>query len=258
MFSFNFKLESGDLNTGTVYLPNETTLNAPVIVYCHGWGGNRQIGSPIDKLCERAMKENICIVTFDFFGCGETGGDYSYMTYTRWMKNLSDVLSWVASQPFSNENKIGFFAISSGTTAALKLAAVDTRPAFIISIATCISTHFGMNTGGPSKLLAENLEKLTSGGTATIFGVDFGIDFYIDTVKNAPIYSMGKIKCPVLFLQGTADNTFRCADAKIAHDLMKYDNLNSTYIEIKDGNHSLDNMADIAIENTFNWIMPIL
>ena len=182
------------------------------------------------------------------------------MTYTRWKNNLSEIVSWVISQPFSNKNKIGCYAFSSGTTAALRLAAEDQRLAFIVSVGTCISAHIGMGKGGPAKILADNLNSLLSGETAEIFGVNFGINFYLDTVSKAPIHFMDRIKCPVLFLQGTADNTFRCADAKMAYDLMTCNNpqTKATYIPLEGGTHELDNMANEAINNTFSWLSLIL
>ncbi|MCL2003669.1 MAG: alpha/beta fold hydrolase [Oscillospiraceae bacterium] len=255
MIFYDFKLSTGDLNVGTVYLPKENAKNLPVIIYCHGWGGRRQLWTPTQMLCNRAMEKGIALVTFDFFGCGETGGDHSKMTYTRWKENLSDIVSWVESQPFSDKEKIGCYAFSSGSTAALRLAAEDERLAFVISIGTCISSHIFMRTGGPSKWLADNLETLMSGGAVK----DFGLEFLVDTISGAPIHSMDKIACPVLFLQGTADNTFRCADAKMAFDLMSSVNPTlPTYIPLKDGTHELDNMADEAMAIVYGWLTTIL
>jgi alpha-beta hydrolase superfamily lysophospholipase len=260
MITYDFRLTTGDLNVGTVYLPDEDALNIPVVVYCHGWGGRRQLWTPTQALCDNAMKAGIALVTFDFFGCGETGGDYKQMTHTRWKDNLSEIVSWVQSQSFSNNDKIGCYAFSSGSTVALRMAAEDQRLAFIISVGTCISTHFGMGSGGPARLLADNLDGLISGGTANIFGIDFGIEFFVDTISKAPIHSMYKIKCPVLFLQGTADNPFRCADAKMAYDLMTLDKSHgkTTYMPLEGGAHELDNMADEAMSIVFKWLMPVL
>ena len=115
-----------------------------------------------------------------------------------------------------------------------------------------------MGKGGPAKILIDNLDSLMSGGTANIFGVDFGIEFYLDTISKAPIYTMDKIKCPVLFLQGTADNTYRCSDAKMAYDLMKQNGLQATHIELADGTHELDNVCEEAVHNVFNWLIPVI
>jgi pimeloyl-ACP methyl ester carboxylesterase len=259
MFAYNFRLATGDLNVGTVYLPSEAVVNIPVIIYCHGWGGNRQLWKPTQILCDRAMKEGVALVTFDFFGCGETGGSYNQMTYLRWKDNLSEIVSWVADQPFSDKDKIGCYSFSSGSTAALRLAIEDNSLAFVVSVGTCISAHIGMGSGGPAKLLVDNLNALSSSGTASIFGVDFGIDFFLDTISKAPIHSMDKINCPVLFLQGTADNAFRCADAKMAFDLMARKNpALPAYISLEGGTHELDNMAEKAIDIVFEWLISFI
>ena len=260
MFTYDFKLPTGDFNVGTVYLPRENIVNIPIIIYCHGWGGKRQLWTPTQALCDNAMNEGIALVTFDFFGCGETGGDYRDMTYSRWKNNLSEIVSWVETQPFADKTKIGCYAFSSGSTAALRMAAEDQRLAFIISVGTCISTHYGMGSGGPAKLLADNMEKLLSDGTANIFGVDFGIDFFTDSISNAPIHTMHKISCPVLFLQGTADNTFRCADAKMGYDLtiQNRSNTKTAYMPLDGGEHELDNIAEEAMKYAFNWLIPII
>jgi pimeloyl-ACP methyl ester carboxylesterase len=260
MTSYDFKLTTGDENVGTVYLPSEDAVDIPVIVYCHGWGGRRQLWTPTQVLCDNAIKAGVALVTFDFFGCGETGGDYQQMTYTRWKNNLSETVTWVQSQLFSNNSRIGCYAFSSGSTAAFRMAAEEQRLAFIISVGTCISTHFGMGSGGPAKLLADNLNGLVSNGTANLFGIDFNIDFFLDAISNAPIHTMNKVKCPVLFLQGTADNTFRCADAKMAYDLMTYNEPHpkTTYVPLEGGEHELDNMADDAMRIAFDWLIPLL
>lgn len=254
MFTFNFHLDVNDKNVGTIYLPNEHSKNLPVIIYCHGWGSSRKLWTPTEKLCETALANNIAFVTFDFFGCGETGGDYSQMTYRRWKENLSDILDFVSAQPFADKNNIGCYAFSSGSTAALRLATEDERIKFIISVGTCISTHIFMNSGSPAKLLAENMESLLSSEIVN----KFGIDFYRDTTANAPIHTIKNINCPVLFLQGTADNPYRIADAQMGYQIMTGNGLCASHIELENGTHELENVIDEALEKEFEWLLLIL
>ena len=250
MRKYNFILETGDKNIGTVYLPDKDCEKLPVIVYSHGWGGNRSLGAVLEKLLDK----NFALVTFDYYGCGETGGDYSYMTYQRWKENLSDIIAWVMEQPFADANKIGCYAFSSGSTAVLRLASEDDRIKTIISIGTCISTHIGMNGGGPAKLLADNLDHLRDGGKTEIFGVEFPIEFYLDTISNAPIHTIKNIKCPTLFLQGTNDNVYRCADAKMGYELLHASNIITKHTELQGGNHGLDNVAVDATKAVIGWL----
>jgi uncharacterized protein len=258
LFAYDFQLTSGDMNTGTVYLPSKESKNIPTIIYCHGWSGSRQLWLPTEKLCEKALLSNIALITFDFFGCGETGGDYTLMTFERWKNNLSDIFSWCTSQPFADVHKIGCYSFSAGSTAALRLAQEDDRIAFIVSVGTCISSHINMVGGGPSKIFADNYKEILSGGKKEIFGVKFGAEFFVDAISNAPIHKMKKIKCPSLFLQGTADNPFRCADAKMAYQIMKNEGLSADYVELKNGNHELDNVIDDALYHMFNWLSSIV
>jgi dipeptidyl aminopeptidase/acylaminoacyl peptidase len=265
MFTYDFKLTTDDKNVGTVYLPSESATNFPVLIYCHGWGSSRfdnagKLRLPSLQLCDRAVKENMAFVVFDFFGCGETGGDYRDFTYSRWKNNLDDVISWVESQSFADKSKIACYGTSSGSTAVLRLVAEDNRICAAISNASCITHHFAMNEGGPAKRFAENVGTLANGGTFMSVGIDFGLDFYVDTITKAPMHTMDKIKCPVLFLQGQEDGIYRRLDAQLGYDLMiKSDcDKRTSYMPIEGGNHDIDNMPEVATERVFEWLLPIL
>jgi len=258
MFAYDFRLVNNDCTLGTVYLPDAAAAHLPVVIYCHGWGGDRTLSAPVSQICEHALASGLAFVAFDFFGCGETGGDYRRMTYRRWADNLADVLTWCAAQPFADAQQMGCYAFSSGSTAALRLAARDRRIAFIVSVGTCISAHIGMGGGGPGKILAEHGAALLAGETKPLFGVDFGADFYMDTVACAPIYTMENIVCPALFLQGSQDNPYRCADAQMAFRLMQRSGHPAALIEMEQGNHSLNNAADEAVQHVMDWLLPQL
>jgi len=68
---------------------------------------------------QRLLDKEIALVTFDYFGCGGTGGDYRQMTYRRWKENLACVITWVSGQPFADMNKLGCYGFSSGSTSLL-------------------------------------------------------------------------------------------------------------------------------------------
>ena len=254
MHTFSFTLPDGDQNAGDVYLPHESAVCAPVLVYCHGWGGGKTLSAPMDGIVTRALQEGMAVVAFDFFGSGETGGDMRDMTYTRWKENLRAVWNWTAQQSFADPARIGCYAFSSGSTAALRLAAETEGFAFLISVGTCITANIAMNNGGPAKLLVENLPHLQSGGTVPVLGVDFGLAFYLDTVQHAPVHTIKNVKCPVLFLQGTNDNIYRITDARMAHHILRENGRPSMHIEIEGGSHSLGNKAGEALRHVFEFI----
>src|SRR4029077_3834859 len=130
MNKYDFKLGQGDNNFGTVYQPDSFEKKLPVVIYCHGWGGNRTLGLSTQSLCSALIDSSAAMVAFDFFGCGDTGGNYNQMTYGRWASNLQDVFGWVSQQAWADKQKIGCFSISSGTTAALRFAENSAEVAF--------------------------------------------------------------------------------------------------------------------------------
>lgn len=151
----------------------------------------------------------------------------------------------------------GCFSISSGTTAAIRFAQNTDKPAFIISVATAISTHIAMGSGGPCKVMMDNLEILMNGGTAELFGVQFPMEFLRDEIQNTAIYSMDKIKCPVFFLQGADDNKWRISDAKFGYNLMFENGQNAKHFVVDGGDHGLNECSEICAEKSIEWLKEI-
>jgi pimeloyl-ACP methyl ester carboxylesterase len=254
MKTLKFRLETGDRNAGTVYLPDSQNGRIPVLVYCHGWGASQKLPPVMTSLWPRFEDVGAGLLAFDFFGCGETGGDYGQMSYGRWHRNLGDVFEWIAKQPWADPARTGCFAISSGTTAMLRFAAASRAPAYAISVASCIGAFIQM-PNSPGRIMVEHLDDLVAGRTAELFGTHFGLEFFRDFLTAAPVYTLRAITCPVFFLQGGADNPWRRADAWLGYQLLKAQG--AKYLEIEDGDHCLDTVADKAAAETFTWLRTI-
>src|SRR5665213_2122379 len=186
----NFRLNANDKNIGDCYLPDLFTGKLPVIIYCHGWGASKKLDKAPLALSNAITDLNMAMVSFDFFGAGETGGDFNQMSYGRWESNLADVFEWVSGQDWADSEKTGCFGISSGTTAALRFAEKSGKLAFVISVATCLGLYEGMHLGGPAKILVDNLDTLIRGDGAVFFENEFDINFFKDLISGAPIYNL--------------------------------------------------------------------
>lgn len=261
MKTLPFRLDTGDRNVGTAYLPDTATGRLPVVIYCHGWGGSQKLTPPLLALAKLLESRPAALVAFDFFGCGETGGDYSQMTYGRWHANLAEVFAWVTAQPWADPARIGTWGISSGTTAALRHAIDTPACAFVISTATCLGAFIGM-PNPPGRILAEHLDELAAGKTVELFGTPFGREFYHDFLTKAPVYDLRDLSmsgeralCPVFFLQGAIDNVWRRTDAWLGHQLLKA--RGSKHFEMENGDHGLDSVAEAAAQEAFSWLQEI-
>lgn len=239
-----FQLTTGDKNAGAVYMPDRASGRLPVLIHCHGWGSDGWgAPDPANVTCLSLTSRNVVNIKFDFYGAGKTGGDYARMSYGRWASNLNDVYAWVAQQEWADPERIGVYGISSGTTAALRFACAHRTPALVISSATALGLYIGMPEG-PGKILIDNLDTLVGGGTAPVFGTQFSLDFFRDFIGNQPVYAMHTIKCPVLFLEGSADNPYRRSDGWLGYQIMKRKGLDATLIEVEGGDHGLGNRED--------------
>jgi dipeptidyl aminopeptidase/acylaminoacyl peptidase len=254
--TISFRLEGGDANVGDVFLPGGARDRLPVIVYCHGWNGSKAARPTTDALRERASRIPMAFVAFDFFASGATGGSYSDMTYGRWTRNLEAVVDWVAAQEWADPARVGCYAVSSGTTAALRLAACGRKLAFVVSVATCIGLFIDMPLP-PGRLLAENLASLAAGGTAPVFGVPFGLEFFRDFLAGAPVHVLPSIACPVFFLQGANDNPWRRSDAALGYDLLRRAGVPTRHRELEGGGHGLDEVPERCADEVIHWLQEI-
>ncbi|MCL2195734.1 MAG: alpha/beta fold hydrolase [Oscillospiraceae bacterium] len=265
MQTIAFRLATGDRNYGEVYLPDAFTGKLPVMIHCHGGGmgayGN--LGGSRALMRDVGLARGMASVMFDCFAAGKTGGDYGKMTYARWVQNLSDVIDWLAAQDYVDATRVCVVGYSCGSTVALRAAAdYPEKLRCVCCIATCATVHIGMwGQGGAAKCLVDNLDALLAGERRALFGVEFEKEFFLDDVSNAPVHALleQKVACPVLFLQGLQDNAFRCADARLAHDLMRRKGLPGTLIEYPEGGHGLDEdgVAEQATADFYAWLEEI-
>src|SRR5438105_11508198 len=77
----------GDVYTNT-QLDNKKLQPYPAIILCHGLGATRQskaLQVVIEAIANASGLEDLRIITFDFQGCGESGGETS-----KWLTDLEE------------------------------------------------------------------------------------------------------------------------------------------------------------------------
>jgi len=245
-----------DRNDISYYLPEKIMAKIPVVILSPGYGGTKELEGTDYALCKELTKLSIAFVAFSPFSFGETKGDDKDFSYGRWSDNLEDVCRWVMQQEWADVNRIGCYAVSSGTTAAIRYAQRSNDLKFIVSVATSLSLHVGMNDSPILKYLriklANSDEKFPD-----YFGKKVSETFYVDSIIGNPIFKIGDIKCPVFYLQGKKDNIWRRTDALIGYEIMKENGQQTKYVEIENGDHLLYETPDDCIKETVNWLKEI-
>ena len=175
---------------GTVHVPIGS--GDKCIVMCHGLLASRM--SPKAILLSRALEAaGYHSLRFDFRGCGDSSGQFGDSIPSQRMIDLSSVLDHVGNN--IGISKFGLFGSSLGAYLSLLLAGDDSRVKVIVSV----SSPYSM-----AELLEDEYRRT---GTCEIDGYTIGMNFLEDSRKwdlNMD-EALNRIKCPVLFVQGSAD-----------------------------------------------------
>lgn len=112
---------------GMLHLPNRK--NAPVIIMCHGWSGNR-LGTWngfFVKVAREFSKNGFVIIRFDFRGSGDSEGKWEDQNTTTMLEDLDAVINQIQRYPELNKEKVGLIGHSQGGRIVLLKTASDKR-----------------------------------------------------------------------------------------------------------------------------------
>lgn len=228
---------------GTLALPEGCTKQTPVVLMVTGSGQQNRDEElfdhkPFAVIADALARNGIASMRYDDRGWGDASVKFSDFTTDDFKQDAEAALRLLRGR----FNKVGILGHSEGGTIALLLAA-EGKPDFIISLA-------GMAVSGKATLIAQSradmasiglpadilnsysnaidkvLDELAAGKKASEISVD-GLpailkpvfDKSIQQIDNKYIRhfitidaskSLGKIKCPVLALNGTKDTQVDC------------------------------------------------
>jgi esterase/lipase len=95
---------------GILNIPEK--IPAPGIILCHG-GSNDKINCPtFPQLWEKLVSEGYIVMRFDFFGSGESDGDFRDKTHSNMFQNIKDALDYFYNNPKVIKDKIGIWGRS--------------------------------------------------------------------------------------------------------------------------------------------------
>ena len=122
-FPFTIPVDSSRL-FAVCHLPVQQSSPSPVVVMCHGLGGNKVgKGRFSVLLSEQLAQHGIASVRFDFRGNGDSEGEFSSITSGRCLADLQSVIRWVEEQPAFDLSRCALFGRSFGGLIAILGAA---------------------------------------------------------------------------------------------------------------------------------------
>lgn len=241
---------SGHTLRGILNLPDccvlDSSVKVPVLMNLHGFGGNKSGYKNLHTQQARVLEANkIACVRFDFYGNGESDGEFSDMTFTSLMEDAEDIYNWVMAQDFTDRTQVILAGHSMGGYVASTMAP-KLKPAKLILQAPGAA----MWIGGLERVLAMEEKGIFFGD---VEGLRFSTTFNKTMHPYEPFAAAKGYEGPVLIVKGSKD---QMVYAEISENYKAVYGDACKEVIIEDGNH---NFASIPTrEACMNAILEFL
>jgi uncharacterized protein len=105
-----------------------------LIIFCHGWGGTKEIVAPV-LATEMVERTGCAALVFDYSGWGMSGGPRSRIDPHYQARDVRSAVSYVAGRFPHLDSRIGLYGFSFGGAISTYVGAVDKRVSAVVSIA---------------------------------------------------------------------------------------------------------------------------
>ncbi len=118
----SMKNRKGHTLRGIATLPDSRGAH-PCVLLLHGFTGSVSGYKYLNtRIARRLAEAGIGCVRFDFFGCGESDGEFEDMSFTGLYEDAEDMFNWMAQQSFADKEKLFLSGQSLGGYVAASTA----------------------------------------------------------------------------------------------------------------------------------------
>lgn len=97
----------------------------PTVIFMHGFTVDKVGMARLYELfARRCQEEGFVVIRFDFFGCGESDGDFRQMTIGSEMNETKAIFDWAKQQPYVDKDRIFLAGHSMGGLLATLMAPI--------------------------------------------------------------------------------------------------------------------------------------
>ncbi len=131
----------GKLLRGVVRTPQERG-KFPTLIFMHGFTVDKVGPARLyEMFAKRCQEEGIAVIRFDFYGCGESDGDFSEMTIGTEMKEMMAIYKWAKTQSYVDTDNMFLGGHSMGGLLATLLAS-ELKPCGIIAWSPALLMYY--------------------------------------------------------------------------------------------------------------------
>ena len=196
---------------GSLQLPDHVSRPNAGVVMCHGCTGERMESSFLFVgLSRHLAAAGIASLRFDFFGSGESDGEFEQMTVSGERADAMTAIDFFKALPEIDAARIGLLGMSLGgyVSACVLGARSDIRAAALWSAAgETLSRWF-------ARLTPAQRERLQQEGWVDRSGLRMSGRFFEDLSQNKPYELIAGYRGPVLVVHAANDETVPPAEGQ--------------------------------------------
>ncbi len=124
---------------GALFIPEMKGFQRlPCMIVCHGAFEYKE---NFFHFCDCLCANNICAVTIDMPGHGQSSGEKFHVHIDHWVDAIQSTTDFLADEKAIDPARIGIFGFSSGGTAAIEAAIADPRIKILVTLDATIRNY---------------------------------------------------------------------------------------------------------------------
>ncbi len=205
-----FRNRKGKMLRGMIHRPaaGKRRTGAPGVVFFHGFTGDRMESHWIFIKCARALaRAGIASLRFDFFGSGESEGEFREVTVTGEIADAGDAVRFFRRQPGIDATRVGLCGLSLGGL----VAAASAHPAR----AKALVLWSAVARPGLLRSLARTRSRALAGrkGFVEYDARQVSPRFFASLAAADPLKAVARYRQPTLIIQPEKDQSVPASHA---------------------------------------------
>lgn len=176
----------------------------PCVIFLHGFTASSTESRRLFVETSRALAaRGVASLRFDFRGSGNSAGVFSDISIQTEVADARAALRWARRQPWVDRRRVALLGMSMGGLVATQVLAAD-RAVPVAVLWNPVVFARALRDGWMNPALAAQLKKT---GVADWFGWPVGRALHDDMGRVDVLARAATIRCPVLVVQSTEDQT---------------------------------------------------
>ncbi len=205
-----FPTRTGKTLRGMMHLPAPPLKQpAPAVVLFHGFTGHRMESHWLFVKCSRALaKAGIASLRFDFYGSGESDGEFREVTLSGEIADGRTAVAFLRGQAEIEPERVGLLGLSLGGAVAATLAPSVHAKVLVLWSAVAHPARL-------RQLIEKSAKKIPGKpGAMEVDAREFNPRLAEDVLKVEPIRHIARYKGPTLIIHPEKDETIPVSHAR--------------------------------------------